>query len=78
MNRNVIPFDKKSPFNPSGIRLGSPAITTRGFKKDDSKEVVRLIVQIINNIDNESIEREVKNKVKELCKKFPIYEDFQW
>ncbi len=78
VNRNAIPFDKRPPFNPSGIRLGSPAITTRGMKEKESREIVRLIVFLIKNIDNAQIKNKIKKKVKEIVKKFPIYGDLQW
>ena len=78
VNRNAIPFDKRPPYNPSGIRLGSPAITTRGFKEKDCREVVRLIVKLIKNIGNTAVKKRIKKDVEKLLKKFPIYEDFQW
>lgn len=78
VNRNAIPFDKKPPFNPSGIRVGSPAITSRGFKEKESKQMVGLIVKVIKNIDDEKAKEEVKAVVKKLTKRFPIYGDFQW
>lgn len=78
VNRNTIPFDKKPPFNPSGIRLGSPAVTSRGFKEKDCRQVVRLIVKLIKNIDKPKIKNEISAEVKRIVKKFPMYEDFQW
>lgn len=78
VNRNAIPFDKRPPYDPSGIRLGSPAITTRGFKEKESREVVQLIVKLIKNINNVQIKNQIKKRVKEIVKKFPIYYDFQW
>jgi glycine hydroxymethyltransferase len=77
VNRNTIPFDKRPPYDPSGIRLGSPAITTRGFKEKETREVVRLIVELIKNIDNSQIKKQIKKKVGELVKKFPIYEKYK-
>lgn len=78
VNRNTIPFDKRTPYNPSGIRLGSPAITTRGLKEKESREVVRLIIKLIKNINSQRIKKEIKKEVGKLCRKFPIYGDFQW
>jgi len=78
VNRNSIPFDKRPPYNPSGIRLGSPAITTRGFREREAKEVVRLILKVIKNINDPKVKKEVAGEVKKLTKRFPIYEDFQW
>lgn len=78
VNRNTIPFDKRPPYNPSGIRLGSPAITTRGLKEKECRQVVRLIVKLIKNINNPIIKNQIKKETKKLLKKFPIYENFQW
>jgi len=78
VNRNTIPFDKRPPYNPSGIRLGSPAITTRGFKEEECRQVVRLIAKLITNINNPIIKNQIKKETKKLLKKFPIYEDFKW
>ncbi|MCD6550552.1 serine hydroxymethyltransferase [bacterium] len=73
VNRNKIPFDKKPAFEPSGIRIGTPAITTRGLKEKDSQEVAYLICKLIKNIHSRSIKNQVKNKIKEICRKFPVY-----
>jgi glycine hydroxymethyltransferase len=78
VNRNAIPFDKRPPYNPSGVRLGSPAITTRGLKEKECRQVVKFIVTLIKNIKNQKAKEQIKKKVKGLVKKFPIYEDFQW
>ena len=78
VNRNAIPFDKRPPYNPSGVRLGSPAITTRGFKEEECRQVVRLIAKLITNINNPIIKNQIKKETKKLLKKFPIYEDFKW
>lgn len=73
-NKNMIPFDTASPFNPSGIRIGSPVISSRGFSTDDSYKVGELIAKTIKNINNENTLNEIKEQVKELCKKYPLYE----
>jgi glycine hydroxymethyltransferase len=78
VNRNAIPFDKRPPYNPSGVRLGSPAITTRGLKEKECRQVVRLIAKLITNINNPIIKNQIKKETKKLLKKFPIYEDFRW
>ncbi len=78
VNRNAIPFDKRPPYNPSGIRLGSPAITTRGLKEKDCREIVQLIVKLIKNINKNSVKNQIRKRVREITKRFPIYEDFQW
>jgi len=74
-NKNMIPFDERKPYDPSGLRIGTPALTTRGFKEEDIKIVGQLIAKIIKNIDSEDIKNEVKNTVKELTEKFPIYSE---
>lgn len=73
VNKNMIPFDARKPTDPSGIRLGTPALTTRGMKEEEMKIIGELILKIIKNIDNENIKKEVKNNVKELVAQFPIY-----
>jgi len=78
VNRNAIPFDKRPPYNPSGIRIGTPAITTRGLKEKQSRQVAGLIVKLIKNINNWRFKKEIKKEVRKLAKKFPIYADFQW
>jgi len=66
VNKNTIPYDARSPFNPSGIRLGTPALTTQGFKEREMKIIGKLIAQIIHNINNPQILKQVKQKVKKL------------
>ena len=73
VNKNSIPDDPESPFVTSGIRIGTPAITTRGFKNDEAKQVVDLICDAIENKENSEELDIVKDKVKELCRKFPVY-----
>jgi len=70
-NKNAIPFDKQSPFVTSGIRLGTPATTTRGFKEDDMREVAELIRLTLTDFDNSK--EEVAKRVKALCDKYPLY-----
>lgn len=73
-NRNTIPFEPRSPFVTSGIRLGSPALTTRGFKEDDMREVGNIIALVLNDITNEEHKEEACRRVAALCKKYPLYE----
>ena len=73
VNKNSIPNDPESPFLTSGIRIGTPAMTTRGFKNDEAKQVVDLICDAIENKENSDELGIVKDKVKELCSKFPVY-----
>ena len=72
VNKNAIPFDQRSPFITSGIRLGTPAATTRGFKEDDMREIAKLIKLTIS--DFEKNQDEVRQRVDALCKKYPLYE----
>ena len=69
----MVPFDQNSPFVTSGIRIGTPAVTTRGMKENEMKYIGELIHKAISNIGNESVYREVKNSVQELCGNFPLY-----
>ena len=71
-NKNTIPYDTKKPFVTSGIRLGTPAMTTRGFKEEDFIEVAILIDMILSNPDDESINNQVKQRVKKLTDKYPL------
>jgi glycine hydroxymethyltransferase len=72
-NKNMVPNDKRSPFVTSGIRLGTPAVTTRGFKENETKVMGELIVKALKNHTDEKVLMEVRNNVMELCKKFPVY-----
>lgn len=74
-NRNTIPFETLSPFVTSGIRLGSPALTTRGLKEDDFKEVADIIATVVKNPENAAIKAACADRVAALCKKYPLYED---
>jgi glycine hydroxymethyltransferase len=74
-NKNMIPFDTKSPTITSGIRIGTPAITTRGMKEAEMKTIGRLIAYVLKNINDENRIMEVRSEVKALCEKFPLYRD---
>ncbi len=73
VNKNLIPFDTKGPNIASGIRIGTPAVTTRGMKEDEMHAIASLIDTVLTNIGNEEIYRKVKEEVKILCKGFPFY-----
>ena len=73
LNKNAVPFDDKSPFVTSGIRVGVPAITTRGLKEKDMETVVELVDRVLMNIDNEKIISSVSDEVKQWMKQFPLY-----
>ena len=72
-NKNMVPFDQRSPFVTSGIRVGTAAITTRGFKQEEIILISNWICDVILNIENEEMISSIKNNVIELCKKFPVY-----
>ncbi len=72
-NKNMVPGDKRSPFVTSGIRLGTPAVTTRGFKEGETKTMSLLIAKALKNPQDAGILEKVKNDVRELCKSFPVY-----
>ncbi|MDY4011982.1 MAG: serine hydroxymethyltransferase [Fusobacterium gastrosuis] len=72
-NKNAIPNDPEKPFVTSGIRLGSPAMTTRGMKEKEARQIARMIIKVLDNIDDEVKIAEVKVEVLELTKKFPLY-----
>lgn len=74
VNKNMVPFDTKSPFITSGIRLGTPALTTRGFKESEMKTVAKLIDRVLKNLDNDKIYQHVKQQVREMCESFPLYD----
>jgi len=72
-NKNSVPNDPQSPFVTSGIRLGSPAITTRGFNEQDSKDLAGWMCDILDDVDNESVQQAVKQNVLSICKRLPVY-----
>ena len=73
LNKNAVPYDDKSPFVTSGIRVGVPAITTRGMKEDDMITVVDMIDRILMDIDNSELIEKVKDEVHTFMKDFPLY-----
>ncbi|AYA65069.1 serine hydroxymethyltransferase [Alteromonas sp. RKMC-009] len=73
VNKNSVPKDPRSPFVTSGLRIGSPAITRRGFKEEQAKQVATWICDILDNMGDESVVERVKGEVVELCKAFPVY-----
>ena len=72
-NKNMVPYDKKSPLITSGIRIGTPALTTRGMKETEMKVIARLISDTIENIDSDKFLESTRNQIKELCSSFPLY-----
>jgi len=75
VNKNMVPFDQKSPFITSGIRVGTPAITTRNMGSNEMKKIASFINTVVTDADNEDTIKNVKSQVKELCDSFPIYEE---
>ncbi len=72
-NKNMIPGDTRSPFVTSGIRIGTPAITTRGFKETEMELIAKWIVEALKNHDNDSVLDRIHSEVKDLCAKYPVY-----
>lgn len=77
LNKNMIPDDPRSPMDPSGIRIGVPAVTTRGMKEKEIVQIAKWIKDTIENHKNDKKLKEIKNEVTVLCKKFPIYENLK-
>ena len=74
-NKNTIPYDEEKPFVTSGIRLGTAAVTSRGFKEEDLKEVGLIIAKLLKNPEDEAVKKEAADRVKALTDKYPIYEE---
>jgi glycine hydroxymethyltransferase len=75
VNKNAVPNDPQSPFVTSGIRVGTPAVTTRGFTKDDCVAVTDWMCDVLDDMDNEAVIEGVKDKVTEICRRYPVYAD---
>jgi glycine hydroxymethyltransferase len=73
VNKNAVPNDPQSPFVTSGLRLGTPAITTRGFGSEEVRELSGWIADILDDLDNEETNKRVRGQVLALCKRFPVY-----
>ena len=74
LNKNMVPFDRRSPFVTSGIRVGTPALTTRGMGETEMRQVVQWIDKAIRNSENDECLNRVRSDVEALCLNFPIYE----
>lgn len=73
VNKNAVPNDPQSPFVTSGIRIGTPAVTTRGFVESDCRDLAHLIVDVLDHLDDESVKDRVRNDVKAMCDRLPVY-----
>ena len=73
VNKNMVPFDSRSPFQTSGLRVGTPAITTRGMKEKEMPKIVNLIDEVISDIENEAKILKVRKKVNDLMAGFPLF-----
>ncbi|HEX2062140.1 MAG TPA: serine hydroxymethyltransferase, partial [Thermoanaerobaculia bacterium] len=73
VNKNTIPFDQNKPMVASGLRIGSPAVTTRGMREPEMKTIANLIARVLDAKGDEAVTAQVKKDVKELCDRFPIY-----
>lgn len=71
VNYNTVPYDPRKPFDPSGIRLGTPAVTSRGMKEEEMRTIARWIDEVIRNITHDEVLQKIKNEARELCRKFP-------
>jgi glycine hydroxymethyltransferase len=78
VNKNTIPFDPRSPFDPSGIRIGTPALTSRGMKEEEMKEIAQMIIRALKNNKDTEVLTKIKQEVKNLCNRFPLYSDLKY
>lgn len=78
VNKNVIPDDTRPPLDPSGIRIGTPAITTRGMKEEEMRFIADAIFRVLNDPDNDTVKQEVREQVRALCARFPIYSELSY
>jgi glycine hydroxymethyltransferase len=75
VNKNTVPFETKSPMVTSGVRIGTPAVTTRGMGEAEMREIARLIDRVLSNLGSSSVEATVRGEVQELTSRFPLYQD---
>jgi glycine hydroxymethyltransferase len=75
VNKNAVPFEKRGPCVTSGIRIGTPAVTTRGMKEEEMATIAAMIIEVLNHPDNQLVLRRVNAAVRNLCESFPLYEE---
>ena len=73
VNKNTIPFETRSPFVTSGVRIGTPALTTRGMKKKEMEQIGGMIIQTLEKIEDDNFHKETRQKVRDLCEQFPLH-----
>jgi glycine hydroxymethyltransferase len=73
VNKNTVPFETRSPFVTSGIRIGTPAMTTRGMKEEDMQRIAAWMDKVLGSLDNESIQKEVCGEVEDFARAFPLF-----
>ena len=79
VNANTVPYDPSTPFQPSGIRLGTPALTTQGMKEEEMKRIGEWIAAVIHNLNNnEELYIKIRLQIEELCGKFPLYQNVSY
>lgn len=77
VNKNAVPFDPLPPTKTSGIRIGTPALTTRGMKEEEMRKIARFIAKVIKNINDEKVIEQVREEVRELCEQYPLYPELR-
>ena len=77
INMNMIPWDKRKPMDPSGVRIGTPQVTTRGMRESEMEHIGEMILRVMKNKNDKQITEKVREEVKELCEQFPIYADLK-
>jgi len=78
LNKNTVPFDEQKPWITSGIRIGTPSVTTRGMKEKEMELIAEFITRVIENIDDRNVRKKVREEVIELCEQFPLYEELNY